>query len=126
MLPKPGQTGHSGENASLLELIKESKIPPMTFDTFFASIQPDGSPPSGLSRELEALWHTQAGNWEKAHDIAQEIPSATGSWIHGLLHAIEGDFGNSGYWYHRANQPPIRREQIPGEWERIVRQLLSK
>lgn len=114
----------NGENAFLPDLVKETKIPAMTFDTFLASIEPGSTPPSGLSRELEAMWHTKAGNWEKAHDIAQDIPTTTGSWIHGLLHAIEGDFGNSGYWYHRANQPPIRREQIEYEWERIVRALL--
>jgi hypothetical protein len=97
----------------------------MTFETFLASIQSGGDPPSGLSSEMEALWHAKAGHWEKAHEIAQDIPSVTGSWIHGLLHAIEGDFGNSGYWYHRAKQPAIRRDQIDGEWERIVRTLLT-
>ncbi len=96
----------------------------MTFESFLASIEPGGSPPSGLSPELEALWHAKAGHWEKAHNIAQDLPSTSGSWIHGLLHAIEGDFGNSGYWYHRAKQPAIRREQIDSEWERIVRALL--
>jgi hypothetical protein len=96
----------------------------MTFESFLASIEPGGSPPSGLSPELEALWHAKAEHWEKAHNIAQDIPSTSGSWIHGLLHAIEGDFGNSGYWYHRAKQPAIRREQIDSEWERIVRALL--
>jgi hypothetical protein len=96
----------------------------MTFDTFRDSIRQGGLPPSGLSPELTALWHAEAGNWEASHEIAQEIPSATGSWIHGLLHAIEGDFANSGYWYRRAGQPPIRREQIGSEWERLVRSLL--
>jgi hypothetical protein len=96
----------------------------MTLDTFRASISPGGVPPSGLSPELTALWHAEAGNWEAAHGIAQDIPSRTGSWIHGLLHAIEGDFPNSAYWFHRAGQPPIRREQIGSEWERLVKSLL--
>lgn len=96
----------------------------MTFDSFRASIHPGGTPPSGLAPELAALWHAEAGNWDAAHEIAQDIPSRTGSWIHGLLHAIEGDFSNSAYWYHRAGQPPIRREQIPAEWERLVKSLL--
>lgn len=96
----------------------------MTFDVFRSSIRKGGAPPAGLSRELEALWHAEAGNWDSAHEIAQEIPSATGAWIHGLLHAIEGDFSNSAYWYHRAGQPPIRREQIPTEWERLAKSLL--
>jgi len=96
----------------------------MTFDSFRATIHKGGTPPAGLSRELEALWFAEAGNWDRAHEIAQDIPSATGSWIHGLLHAIEGDLGNSGYWYQRAGRTPIRREQIAAEWERLVRALL--
>jgi len=96
----------------------------MTFESFLASIQSGGKPPGGLSPELEALWHTKSGDWERAHDIAEAIHSAVGSWIHGLLHAIEGDFGNSGYWYQRAKQPAIRREEIDAEWERILRALL--
>ena len=25
------------------------------------------------------------------------------SWIHAVLHKMEGDLGNSRYWYHRAD-----------------------
>lgn len=96
----------------------------MTLESFRATIREGGSPPDAISPELKALWHVEAGHWDAAHDIAQDIPSAVGSWIHALLHAIEGDFGNSGYWYHRAGQPPIRKEQIAAEWERIVKSLL--
>lgn len=97
----------------------------MTYDTFLATILPGGTPPDGISPELQALWHAKVGAWEAAHDIAQDIPTVTGSWIHGLLHAIEGDFGNSAYWYRLAGQPPIRHEGIDAEWERIVRTLLQ-
>ncbi|HRQ87360.1 MAG TPA: hypothetical protein PLA50_01075 [Bacteroidia bacterium] len=96
----------------------------MTLESFVATIMPGAQPPAELSAELRALWHAKAGEWDAAHDIAQEIPSPTGSWIHGLLHAIEGDFGNSAYWYHRAGQPPIRAGQIDAEWSRIAASLL--
>ncbi len=96
----------------------------MNYESFVDSIQPGVSPPADLSPELESLWHTKAGDWDRAHDIAQEIPSAMGSRIHGLLHAIEGDFGNSAYWYRRAGVSPIDRGGIEAEWERIVRDLL--
>lgn len=97
----------------------------MTYDTFLASVLPDGRPPAGISPELRALWHAKAGNWEAAHDIAQDLPGAAGSWIHGLLHAIEGDFGNSAYWYRRAGRTPIRSEEVDTEWERIAHRLLA-
>lgn len=96
----------------------------MTYETFLATILPGGTPPEGVSPELQALWHAKAGAWEAAHDIAQDIPTSMGSWIHGLLHAIEGDVGNSAYWYRRAGRTPIRHEEIDAEWERIARSLL--
>lgn len=95
----------------------------MTFERFLQSTEEE-NPPSDLSPELLSLWYTKVGRWDDAHDIAQDIPTKKGSWIHGLLHAIEGDFGNSGYWYHRAGEPSISREQIDQEWERIVRDSL--
>jgi hypothetical protein len=97
----------------------------MTVESFLQSVEEDEEPTADLSPELQSLWFTKAGRWEEAHDIAQDIPSKMGSWIHGLLHAIEGDFGNSGYWFHRAGEPPISAEQIDGEWERIVRDCLK-
>lgn len=96
----------------------------MTFESFVESLESGSAPPEGISPELESLWYTKADEWEKAHDIAQDIPTKTGSWIHGLLHAIEGDFGNSAYWYNRASEKPISASEIDAEWERIVRALI--
>lgn len=89
-------------------------------ESFLESVQNDDAPPEELSPELKSLWFAKADQWEASHDIAQDIPSKMGSWIHGLLHAIEGDFGNSGYWFHRAGEEPITKDQIDAEWERIV------
>ncbi|MDF1737740.1 MAG: hypothetical protein P1U86_01170 [Verrucomicrobiales bacterium] len=93
----------------------------MNFDAFQESVQDDDAPAADLSPELKSLWHLKKGEWEASHDIAQDLPSKMGSWIHGLLHAIEGDFGNSAYWYQRAGEPPISKSQIDSEWERITR-----
>ena len=46
----------------------------------------------------------QKGNWEKAHNIAQDIETNDGSWIHAYLHRVEGDLGNAAYWYRRAGK----------------------
>lgn len=53
---------------------------------------------------LKALWYAANGNWEASHDIAQEMHSALGSWIHAYLHRQEGDDFNSGYWYRKAGR----------------------
>ena len=44
-----------------------------------------------------------AGDWKGAHAIVQQDEEDTTScWIHAVLHKIEGDAGNSRYWYARA------------------------
>lgn len=55
--------------------------------------------------ELEkALAFLEAGDWEAAHSIAQDDPSALGCWAHGIVHILEGDLGNARYWYSRARR----------------------
>ena len=48
-----------------------------------------------------------------------------GSWIHALLHVIEGDLGNAGYWYRKAGRTPRGPEQIDEGWHEIARELLA-
>ncbi|MFA6179432.1 MAG: hypothetical protein WC696_07465 [Candidatus Methylopumilus sp.] len=45
-----------------------------------------------------------SGQWDKAHLIAQDSDNAIAHWIHAVLHKIEGDAGNSRYWYARAHK----------------------
>lgn len=85
----------------------------------------DRQPPPGLSPEAQTLWLIKAGRWEEAHNIAQEIPSRTGSWLHALLHLIEGDTGNAGYWFARANRPAVPPSEIDAEWTRLAGAILS-
>ena len=44
------------------------------------------------------------GDWTTAHEIAQESDEQIANWIHAVLHKIEGDEGNSRYWYSRARK----------------------
>ncbi len=96
----------------------------MTPDDLLRSATSDNEPPAGLSEELQALWHTKADNWESAHNIAQDIPSAMGSWIHALLHLIEGDIGNAGYWFRKAGKPTRSVSEIDALWQEIAAELL--
>ena len=54
---------------------------------------------------LKSLWHEAKGDWEASHNIAQDMHSELGNWIHGYLHRKEGDEWNAGYWYRQANRP---------------------
>jgi len=40
--------------------------------------------------------------WQRAHEIVQQDEDdPLACWIHAVLHKIEGDAGNSRYWYSR-------------------------
>jgi len=54
---------------------------------------------------LQAIELALAGKWDAAHELVQQYEDdATAAWIHAVLHKIEGDPGNSRYWYQRANR----------------------
>ena len=81
--------------------------------------------PDRLSDALKAMWYDAAGNWDRAHDIAQEISDSEGSWIHAYLHRKEGDQSNAAYWYRRAGQP-VCKTSLDQEWTEITTALLQR
>ncbi len=95
-----------------------------TVEELRESAQVGAEVPEGLGPELEALWHAEAGNWEEAHNIAQDIDTPVGSWIHALLHLIEGDEGNANYWFRSAGKRTRSVSEITKIWEEIARELL--
>lgn len=97
----------------------------MTLAELAASVQNDAVPPHELSSEAQALWHAKKGNWEEAHEIAQEIHTTMGSWIHALLHLIEGDVGNANYWFHKAHKPTQGIAKIDALWETMAEEVLA-
>ena len=95
----------------------------MTPEEFCNSAAGDDEPPAHLSAALRALWHAEKGDWLKAHEIAQEIHTPDGSWIHALLHREEGDHFNARYWYDQAGRPESRKS-IAEERREIIAALL--
>jgi hypothetical protein len=57
------------------------------------------------------LWNE---NLEPSHVISQEITSPTGSYWHGLIHRMEGDFSNAKYWFTDARHHPISTQLVTG------------
>ena len=83
------------------------------------------SPPEEWPEGLKALWHDAKGDWEASHDIAQEMHSDLGHWIHAYLHRKEGDEFNAGYWYRRANKP-FPKISLEAEHKEITEFILGR
>ncbi|MEN0110807.1 MAG: hypothetical protein AAF805_08790 [Planctomycetota bacterium] len=47
------------------------------------------------------------GFLDEAHALCQEVGDASGSYLHGVVHRREGDYGNAQYWFRRAGEHPI-------------------
>ena len=97
----------------------------MTPTQLKSSAAADPKPPAGLSPEAKALWYTKKGVWGAAHEIAQEIETPTGSWLHALMHLIEGDLGNARYWFVEAGRPVKKPSQIDELWDEIAEEALK-
>ena len=76
---------------------------------------------------LRAVELALAGDWNAAHQLVQQYEDdATASWIHAVLHKIEGDLGNSRYWYRRAGRLDQVAEEPRAELAVIQTELRSR
>ncbi len=94
----------------------------MDYEQFVNSLAND-QPPANISALLTALWYDGKGDWESAHNIAQDITGRNGSWIHAYLHRREGDLSNARYWYHKAGKSEPSTS-LKDEWKMLVRTFL--
>src|SRR6266850_4929270 len=60
---------------------------------------PDLALKSGL-----LLWNDDL---EGCHKIAQDLPDASGSYLHGVMHRREPDYSNSKYWFKKVGDHPL-------------------
>jgi hypothetical protein len=67
---------------------------------------------------LRALYYDREGNWQKAHDLVDQLGSADAAHIHAYLHRKEGDQWNAEYWYRRAGQN-VAKDSLDEEWNRL-------
>lgn len=83
-------------------------------DVFNASVIDDSMAECCLS----GLWLLH-NFLDRSHSISQDIHSPEGSYWHGIMHRMEGDFGNSKYWGRQVGPHPVFEtldEQIAGGW----------
>ena len=94
----------------------------MDITDFQTSVAED-KPPEKASLALQALWHAAKGDWETAHETAQNDNSVSGAWVHAYLHRVEGDLSNAGYWYSKAGRSHSSNS-LREEWQEIAAALL--
>lgn len=69
-------------------------------------------PGKDLGQALELL---AAGQWQPAHAIVQGDSSRLASWLHGIVHILEGDLDNARGWYQRAEREFPGPAAVPAE-----------
>ncbi len=94
-----------------------------TLQEFLEHCRQHDAPDSSWSPPLQALWHAEKGNWERAHTLCQQGDLPDGAWVHANLHREEGDLSNARYWYHRAGKPECNLD-IAAERHDIISRLL--
>jgi hypothetical protein len=94
----------------------------MTFENYYKSVTNDIIP--DVNYYLKALWYDKKGDWNKAHEIVQDIRDGDASWVHAYLHRKEGDLSNASFWYHRAGKP-VPSLSLEEEWESLSRHFLN-
>lgn len=83
---RPGTASEVELNRQLSEYFASARIAP--------HVQP-------LLRSAALLWHDHL---DASHTISQGIETRDGSWLHGIMHRREPDYGNAKYWFQRVGQ----------------------
>ena len=56
-----------------------------------------------LAKAAALLWHDHL---DESHTVSQDIGSADGSFLHGIMHRREPDYPNAKYWFRRVGDHP--------------------
>jgi hypothetical protein len=56
---------------------------------------------------IAALLWLRIGEIDRSHRIVQHESSAVGSYLHGMVHRLEGDYWNAKYWFRQVREPQL-------------------
>ncbi len=65
------------------------------YRSFCASLQ-SSAPPAGISDELRSLWWARKDDWDQAHQILQDLESASAANVHAYYTASRVTFRTQG------------------------------
>jgi hypothetical protein len=79
-----------------------------------------------LGRAVDLL---AAGDWQHAHEIVQGDASMLASWLHGIVHTLEGDLDNARGWYRKTDRafrgPEAVQEEIAAARKALAERRVS-
>lgn len=84
-----------------------SALSELTIESAFAGRSVDDADSAACC--LAGAW-LRHGFLDEAHQLCQDVPTASGSYWHGVMHRREGDYGNADYWFRRAGDHPAGAE----------------
>ncbi|TDF95983.1 hypothetical protein E1757_19125 [Paenibacillus piri] len=78
-------------------------------DIRIAKLSPEGlaSGQAPYASAVKAGLHLLNDSLDKSHELSQSIHNATGSYWHGIMHRMEGDYSNSKYWFRQVGSHPV-------------------
>ena len=94
----------------------------MQYQAFIESLEKDACL-GGLEHALQALWYDANGDWERAHEIVQQMDDVMAARIHAYLHREEGDEWNSRYWHRQAGSTFPEGMSLEDESDSLARSL---
>jgi hypothetical protein len=112
------QEGSTTLTEAFLDLIRTPDLPglgPEARDSRrpankLQSVVDEFSEDGGLTEEVRECLRAAALLWHDhltlSHTVSQGIPSGDGSFLHGIMHRREPDYGNAAYWFRRVGEHP--------------------
>lgn len=89
---------------------------------YFKQSLSQNQPETTLSVHLKSLWYDARGDWQKAHDLIDQLTDQKSARLHAYLHRKEGDTWNADYWYSKVGEkrPDVSLDE---EWAYLVKRL---
>jgi hypothetical protein len=96
-----------GDGTRLMPLAKGTCSSPQARERIAGSGAPALFPGARAPEAALAALYLYFSCWEEAHETAQSVHTAEGSYWHAIVHRQEPDAGNSSYWFRRAGRHAI-------------------